>query len=105
MTFDEVCFLLDVRRTVTDTGALREELQRTQVFCQAKSIGYREFYQAAAVGLKPQFTLVIAEYLEYSGQKQLEFRGQRYDILKTYQKGGSRELEITVSAPINEDVM
>ena len=104
MTFDEVAYLLEVKRTVTDRGSLAEELIMTEVLVQYKSIGYREFYQAEAVGMKPQMILVMAEFLEYEGQKQVEFRKRRYDILKTFQKIGERTLELTLSAPINEGV-
>lgn len=69
------------------------------VFCEVASIGQKEFYQAAATGLQPEIKFVLADYLDYSGEKTVVHNGTRYRVLRTYRKG--QELEITCYREVN----
>ena len=81
-----------------------KETERT-IFCREASIGQREFYQAQAVGLKPELKLVIADYLDYQGEQLLHYvpRGQTepqlYRVLRTYRTG--QELELVCYREVN----
>lgn len=74
-----------------------EKSERT-VFAKLKSIGQSEFYQAQAVGLKPEIKFVLPDYLEYEGEKQLKYQGYSedeeslYEVIRTYRV--NNELEI-----------
>ena len=74
-------------------------------FCREASIGQKEFYQAHAVGLKPEIKLVIADYLDYQGEQLLYYvpRGQTdpqlFRVLRTYRTG--QELELVVYREVN----
>ena len=70
-----------------------------EVFARLGSIGQSEFYQAQAVGLKPELKFVLADYLEYNDEPLVEYNGQRYRVLRTYRKG--QELELTVYREVN----
>lgn len=59
------------------------ETQR-QVFCTVRSVGMREAYEAKAIGLSPEYVLILAHDFEYQGEKECEFGGMRYDIIRTY---------------------
>ena len=80
------------------------ETSRT-VFCRLASIGQKEFYQAQAVGLKPELKLVIADYLDYHGEQRLLYvpRGQMtpelFRVLRTYRAG--QELELVCYREVN----
>lgn len=79
----------------TDAYGITSRVDTTKdVFAQVKSIGESEFYQAAASGLKPEVKFVIADYLDYSDEKEVEWNGKRYNVLRTYRKDNT--LEITV---------
>lgn len=54
------------------------ETERT-VFAEVKSIGQSEFYQAAAVGLKPEIKFVIADFLDYQNEKKLKYAPFTYE--------------------------
>lgn len=70
-----------------------------QVFCRAASIGQKEFYQAAAVGLQPEIKFIMADYLDYQGEKLVEYEGKRYHVLRTFRSG--IELELIAYSEVN----
>ena len=65
------------------------------VYCEVQSVGQTEVYQARAVGLSPEFRLVLNHSFEYKGEKLCLFHDQLYNIIRTYmQKGDGIELTI-----------
>ena len=91
--------MISVAKTIDDYGDTETTTQEREVFAELKSIGQSEFYQAHAVGLKPELKFVLPDYLEYQGEKFLKFQDyneteeQEYSIIRTYRNGN--ELEIT----------
>ena len=69
------------------------------VFCRVASIGQKEFYQAQALGLQPETKFVLADYLEYQGEMQVEYNNTRYRVLRTYRT--SQELELVCYREVN----
>ena len=55
---------------------------KTTVFVQPRGVYQSEFYNAAQVGLKPSLTLFIANKVDYTGQKMLEYEGKRYSVVR-----------------------
>ena len=72
---------------------LSDEVSRT-VFCRVASIGQREFYEAQAVDVYPEYKFILADYLDYNNERLCEYAGQRYRVLRTYRSG--QELELVV---------
>lgn len=70
----------------------------TPVFCGIKSVGYRETYAAATVGVKPEMIITLAEAADYSDQPFVRHAGKLYKIHRTYQAG--IRLELTLTAPV-----
>lgn len=70
-----------------------------EVFGRLASIGQAEFYQAHAVGLKPELKFVLSDYLDYEGENLVEYLGQRFRVLRTFRNG--QELEITLYQEVN----
>lgn len=54
------------------------------VFCEIRSIGQAEVYQAKAVGLAPELKVVLSQSFEYQGEKKCSFHGVLYKIIRTY---------------------
>ena len=87
--FDEVIKLLSRTDTVNKYGDTVSTFTEKQVFAEVKSVGQTEFYQAQAIGLKPEIKFIIADFADYGGEKQLKYTPfggteQTYDILRTY---------------------
>ena len=72
---------------------------RREVFGQLLSVGQSEFYQAQAVGLKPELKFKLSDYLDYEGESLVEHNGQRFRVLRTYRDG--QELELTLYKEVN----
>lgn len=93
--FNDVASLCSAAITYDASGNAVEQLTKKDVFVKPKSIRMKEFYQAAEVGLKPEFTLVLADYYDYSGEKLVEYEGKMFDIIRTYRVDDRLELVVT----------
>ena len=69
------------------------------VFGRLGSIGQAEFYQAHAVGLKPELKFILADYLDYENETLVEYQGQRFRVLRTFRNG--QELELVLYQEVN----
>lgn len=70
-----------------------------EVFGRLGSIGQAEFYQAHAVGLKPELKFILADYLDYENEALVEYQDQRFRVLRTFRNG--QELELTLYQEVN----
>jgi hypothetical protein len=76
-----------------------------EVFCREASVGQKEFYQAQAVGMKPEIKLILSDYLDYEGEQLARYtpKGQRepqlFRVLRTYRDG--QELELVLYREAN----
>lgn len=87
---------------MTDTDQRGDEVTTEttrEVFARLSSIGQKEFYQGQAVGLKPELKFVLADYLDYQNESEVEYNGIRYRVLRTFRSG--KELEIVVYREVN----
>ena len=87
--FDSVITLIKETNTVDAYGDTSQTPTERTIYAEVKSIGQSEFYQAQAVGLKPEIKFVIADFADYEGEKKLKYTPfggteQIYDILRTY---------------------
>lgn len=103
--FDDVIKLLSRTDTVNKYGDTVSTFTERTVFAEVKSVGQTEFYQAQAIGLKPEIKFVIADFADYGGEKQLKYKPfggteQTYDILRTYRN--KINLEIVCKRGIDE---
>ena len=90
---DEVILISNQITTDEIGDSVKNEIRRT-IFSNEKSISQSEFYQAQAVGLKPQLKLVVKR-VDYENEQQAEYQGNRYKILRTF-KVNSEEIELVL---------
>jgi SPP1 family predicted phage head-tail adaptor len=93
MMWREIVELIELTPTPDGVGGLTETETTRTVFADKKSIRSTEFYQAHAVGLKPEITLVIRQ-VDYAGESRLRWFGKVFDVLRTYSKNDEL-LELT----------
>ena len=86
------------KAVVTMDEALNEIETYTErtVFVRPRSVYASEFYQAAAVGLKPSLTLVLSSFADYDGEKLVEYNGKEYTVTRTYQRPDRDSVELTL---------
>lgn len=64
-------------------GVFPEE-ERHTVGCTVKSVGQKEFYQAMALGMKPEIRIDLDYGANYRGEKRCRFEGAYYEVMRTY---------------------
>ena len=86
------------KAVVTQDENLNEETTYTERvdLVRPRSVFASEFYQAAAVGLKPALTLVLASFADYDGEKLLEYGGKEYTVTRVYQRPDRDSVELTL---------
>ena len=86
------------KAVVTQDENLNELATYTErtVFVRPRSVFASEFYQAAAVGLKPALTLVLSSFADYDGEKLLEYGGKEYTVTRVYQRPDRDSVELTL---------
>lgn len=95
----DIIRLISLTRSVDNAGDPVVTETSREAFATPMSVGMKEFYQAAATGLKPELRFVLADYLDYNNEQIVEHEGVRYRVLRTYRTG--HELELTVYREVN----
>ena len=101
MFFKDICYLGDIKDKTNSLGDAGEEVVYSEkhVFCNQKSIGYREFYEAQATGFKPEIMLEMSSF-SYAMQKYVKYNNVEYKVVRTYTKGLDK-IELTLERGIN----
>lgn len=89
MLFRDVIELAAV--AVSNDGYQTETETRRQVYADAKSIGMNEYHAAQASGRKAEKRFDVQEG-EYQGEAHLYHDGRKYEIYRSFSKGGFTEL-------------
>ena len=71
------------------------------VLCEVLSIGQKEFYAAHGTDFHPELKIKLTDYLDYNGEKLVDYDGVRYRVIRTYRVGTA--LEIVLERATVED--
>ena len=58
--------------------------KKRKTYCEIRSIGMSETYQARASGFAPTIKLFLPQDFEYRGETLCELKGERYRIIRDY---------------------
>lgn len=98
--YNEVIYFIGTTtESVDEAGDTISVKAEREVLAKLLSVGQGEFYQAQALGLKPELKFRIADYMDYEGEKTVKYEDKEYEILRTYRDGIN--LEITLKGDIN----
>lgn len=92
MTYDYELTLIGYETEYDEIGQEINVPVERKILCGIKSIIRNEFYAAAQTGLKPEITFIVHNF-EYNGEKEIEFEGQKYRVIRTY-LANSEEIEL-----------
>ena len=97
--WNNICYLGTLNKTTDDIGDVIETIvYDKEIFCCEKSIRASEFYQAQAVGMKPEIVLEIM-IADYNKEKYVKYDDgygeEEYTIMKTY-KTSIEKIELTL---------
>jgi len=94
--FDNVATFLKSEIQQNAIGQEIEMFNERTVFVKPRSVYSNDFYQAAQLGLKPSLVLILSNYMDYEGERLVDFEGVRYNVIRVYRKEESDSLEITL---------
>lgn len=101
--WDNICFLgiEKEKETENDIGdSVIDIVYNKEIFCKEKSVKASQFYQAQALGLKPEIILEIM-IADYNKEKYVKFEDEEFKVLRTY-KTSSEKIELTLVRGIND---
>lgn len=104
--YENVIKLVSEAKVVDVYGGLTVTETERSVYATLASIGQSEFYQAQAVGLKPEIKFILSNALDYQQEKKLKFQPfgateeETYTVIRTFQKGD--KLELTCKRGVDE---
>ena len=98
---DEIIYLLQNTSATNSMGDVINKIKKINLYAEIQSIGQSQSYQAAAVGLKPNFTAKIWKF-EYNNEAYLEYQGKQYKITRTYIRDDEK-IELTCSSQVNNE--
>ena len=81
MEIMSTCTLIAFSPDAHEAGAAVTETART-VKVTEKSVGLNESYQAMGLGLNPEKRLLIPYERDYRGERELEYGGERWKVLR-----------------------
>lgn len=96
--YNQVITLVKETKAVNEYGDSVSDRTERSVFADLRSVGQTEFYQAQALGLKPEMKFVLADYLDYQNEKIVKFRDfnsdeeTEYTVLRTFRNNNQLEL-------------
>ena len=95
--YDSVITLISEADTVDEYGDTVTTQTTRNIFAEVQSISQTEFYQAQALGLKPEIKFVIADFADYQNEEKLKYTPfggteQTYNILRTYRNKQTLEI-------------
>lgn len=94
--FDGVAVLKKATTTRdADFNAVTTYTEKT-VYVKPRSVFASEFYQAAAIGLRPALTLVISNFADYDDEKLVEYEGKEYTVTRVYRRPERDAVELTL---------
>ena len=83
--------LVNTTYTYDSIGQPVETETFTEIFIEERSITRTEWAEAGRIGHNPSIQLATP-YMNYDGQEEVEYKGVRYAIYRTYQHGDIVEL-------------
>jgi SPP1 family predicted phage head-tail adaptor len=90
--FDNELTLIEKSYEENELGDSIEKDIKTVVWCSVESVTRSEHYAAASHGLSPEMVFLVNQY-EYEGQKEVEFAGKRYKVIRAYQPRKSKGID------------
>lgn len=98
----DVCHLIKVNITFDEIGQPVYEEIKQKRFCDVGSISRAEWDVAGQHGFRPS-TMIIVNSFEYNDELDVEFRGKRYSVYRTYSKAESNKVELYLELKVGDD--
>ncbi|MGO4887070.1 phage head closure protein [Anaerobacillus sp. MEB173] len=91
MTFDYELSLINSTNDTNEIGDVVSSETKVDVLCDVLSVTRTEHYSAEASGLKPEIVFIVNKF-EYDNQKEVEFEGKKYSVIRAYTPKKSKDI-------------
>lgn len=99
---DSIAYLIKQNITVDELGQeVETDEKQTPIFITVKSITRAEFFAAGRAGLTPDFLFETAA-INYSGEKIIDFAGERFYIYRVFRDTNKDTVELYVERKSGE---
>jgi len=72
------------------------EAEGRRVYCTVRSVSYRERYEAAAHGLRPEIVIRLADAAEYQDEPRCVIEGTPYRVMHPWANPRDGSVELTL---------
>lgn len=87
MMYRDVVDLISYKEKRDVDGYVKKTAVKSRVFADVSSVGRTEFYHSYQAGIELSCVIKIRA-CDFNGQKNLEFLGKTYEIIRAYLKNG-----------------
>lgn len=101
MYWKNTAYLMREKHIIDELHRPKVSYDEEKVFCNVKSIGFSEFYQAQTAGLKPEIKLET-KLIDLTNVTHVKLNETIYKVLRTYQKQDLIEIVLTSMVIANE---
>lgn len=101
MMWRDTGYLMTKTNTLDKFNRPKPSYTETLVYCNKKSVGRSEFYQANAQGLKPE---LIVEVKEYNNEDHFKYNDKIYRIIRAYSKN-EETYELTLTSTLVDNAL
>ena len=101
MLWKNTAYLMKESKTLDELHRPKVSYTESKIFCNIKSIGQNEFYQAETAGLKPEIK-IETKLIDLTDVSHIKLNGTIYKILRTYKKEDIIEITLTSMVIKNE---
>lgn len=102
MYWKNVGYILTENKSVDELHRPKITYSEKKVYCNIKSIGQSEFYQAQVVGLKPEIKVEVKLQDVLENATHFKIKDKIYKILRTYKLQDKTEITLTSMVIENE---
>lgn len=79
----DIIYLIGETPAAHGVFATHTQVKR-KVYCQIRSVGRSEMYQAMSAGHVPEYIFALSHNFEYKNEKLAEYNGELFNIIRTY---------------------
>lgn len=101
MHWKNIAYIMREKHTIDELHRPKVSYEEEKIFCNVKSVGFSEFYQAQTAGLKPEIKLET-KLIDLKDVTHVKVNDVIYKVLRIYQKQDVTEIVLTSMVVANE---
>lgn len=101
MHWKDTAYLMKEEKTLDELHRPKVSYIEQKIFCNVKSVGFSEFYQAQSAGFKPEIK-IETKLIDLTNVTHVKLNNTMYKVLRIYKKQDITEIILTSMVIANE---